>query len=198
VGWQHVQSDAKLAWTTFLNLIDGILSPVKAKAQSIVDGIRDIITGLASQMYTWGQNAINMFVKAFQDGGKYVRDAATNLAKAVAGILGFHSPPPEGPLSDADQYMPNMMRMYATGITTHSPLLTNALANAANTARFALTQGMAPAGTLLGGSPSGSTSSGGAGVSVVNVNVGTQQVAQVVLNHITGQMQINGMGRSFH
>lgn len=193
LGWKHITDDAGVAWNNFTNLIGNALNPAKQKAQSILDGIKGVIGGLAGQMYTWGQNAINMFVKAFQDGGQHVKDAATRLAKSIAGILGFHSPPPEGPLSDADQYMPNMMRMYASGITQHTPLLTNAMSNAANTARFALTQGMVPQGTLIGGGGQG----GMGGNQSVTVMVGNQQLFSLMMNHLTGQMQLNGLGRAF-
>jgi hypothetical protein len=196
--WGLIKLAAVTAWNDLVGMVTGFLAPIEKAVKTITDAIGKKFSDLGANMHDAGLALMKMLAKGISDGLSWVTDQARNVASGVLRFLGFHSPPAEGPLADSDQYMPNMMRMYATGITTHSPLLTNALANAANTARFALTQGMTPAGTLLGGSPSGSTSSGGAGVSVVNVNVGTQQVAQVVLNHITGQMQINGMGRSFH
>lgn len=194
LGWTILSTDAKTGWDNFTRMISNALAPVNQKTQSIIDGIKDIVTGLATSMYTWGENAIGMLVKSFDDGVQRVKDSATRLAKGVAGILGFHSPPPEGPLADSDTYMPNMMRMYAQGITAHTPLLSSAISNAANTARFALTQGMAPQGLLLGGGPGGVA---GGGNQTVNVSIGNQQLFSLMMNHLTGQMQINGLGRAF-
>src|SRR5258708_37915075 len=46
------------------------------------------------------------------------------IAHHIAGMLGFHSPPPEGPAHDADKWMPNMMAMFTAGIIAGGTILT--------------------------------------------------------------------------
>jgi hypothetical protein len=55
-----------------------------------------------------------------------VTQAAANLAAAVDNTLGF-SVPEEGPLSHADEYMPDFMELMAEGIKKSGKLVMNAV-----------------------------------------------------------------------
>ncbi len=58
-----------------------------------------------------------------------VKTAAGNVASAIAGILGFHSPPAEGPAADSDKWAPNFVRMLASGLRAGIPAVNAALAD---------------------------------------------------------------------
>lgn len=190
VGHSIIPDMVRAIWSWFEQLPARAVSAV----QSLVTQVKNLFSGLLGDMGNFGANLVKMLAQGITGGIGSVVNAASNVALTIRNILGHHSPPPEGPLADDDTYMPNMMRMYAQGIATHTPLLASAMTNAANTSRFALTQGMAPQGLLLGG---GSGSGAMGGNQSVTVQVGNQQLFTLMMNALTGQMQLNGLGRAF-
>jgi Phage-related minor tail protein len=52
--------------------------------------------------------------------------AAASAAAQVAAMVGVASPTKEGPLSKSDKWMPNLMKMLASGITSGLPLINDA------------------------------------------------------------------------
>lgn len=200
IQWFVVLWDTLVGHSIVPDMVNAIIAwfeqlPVRAvnAVTSLVNQVKGLFSSLAQDALSWGANLVKMLALGITTSVGFVTNAASNVASAIHNILAHHSPPAEGPLADDDTYMPNMMRMFATGINQHTPLLANAATNAANTTRFALTQGMAPNGLLLGGSGM----SGGGGNQTVVVQVGNQQLFQLMMNQLTGQMQLNGMGRAF-
>lgn len=56
-----------------------------------------------------------------------VGGAVQGVAQVISNFLGHHSPPPMGPLSDDDQWMPNMMNQFQSGIQNGTPGVTGAV-----------------------------------------------------------------------
>ena len=105
-----------------------------------------------------------------------VTNAANNLANAVSNIVGF-SIPKEGPLSDADEYMPDFMKLMAEGIRKSSKMLVASVRELASSVGGAFTGLALPeisAGQLA-------VAGAGSGGSVVNNNRSIGSV-QVVVN----------------
>lgn len=67
-----------------------------------------------------------------------VTGAARSLANSVDNILGF-SVPEEGPLSHADEYMPDFMELLAKGIKDNKRVLLNTVRNLSGTIGAAFT-----------------------------------------------------------
>ncbi|OPZ70417.1 MAG: hypothetical protein BWY83_01654 [bacterium ADurb.Bin478] len=67
-----------------------------------------------------------------------VTSAARSLANSVDNILGF-SVPEEGPLSHADEYMPDFMELLAKGIKDSKRVLLNTVRDLAGTVGSAFT-----------------------------------------------------------
>ena len=66
-----------------------------------------------------------------------IANAISGVANTVASFL-HHSTPDVGPLKDDDTWMPDMMRMFANGIESNTPLIRNAAREAANSVSGAL------------------------------------------------------------
>jgi len=152
--------------------------------QNGVNQIQNMINGLGLMLYQAGQNAMQMLANGISSMIGAVSGAAGNAAGSVAKLLGFHSPPKGGPLADSDTYMPNMMKMYASGIQQHTPLVTRAILNVSGS--------IARTDFSLGGN---NPSNMRGGNNTVNVMVDSKIITQLVMNAITGELQMNGQSR---
>jgi len=90
-----------------------------------------------------------------------VTNAAQSLANSVDNILGF-SVPEEGPLSHADEYMPDFMKLMAEGIRKSSKVLVASVRELASSVGGAFT------GLALPEIGAGQLAVAGAGASSVN------------------------------
>ena len=96
-------------------------------------------------------------------------DAARYLAQSVRNILGF-SLPKEGPLADADTYMPDFVTLLAKGIRDSKQKLMDSVGGLAGSMNKALSGMQMPAlnasGLALAGSSNRTVNVGGIQVSV--------------------------------
>jgi len=69
---------------------------------------------LAKQALEWGKNLIKNFIDGIKNKMGSLTNVINDIAKSIAKKLGIHSPAEEGPLSDADKWMPNLINMMAT------------------------------------------------------------------------------------
>ncbi len=126
-----------LSWgTNLLNLWNTITTFLNNVGQGFDNFIQNAID--------WGGQLILNFIDGIQS-------HLPNLGDVIGGIvnmfnpLAHHSPPTVGPLHDDDQWMPNMMRMFAAGIEQNTPLVAAASNNAAAAIQQAL-GGVQPGG----------------------------------------------------
>lgn len=203
--------------SAIISIVSTIVGVPVAKAHEMVDGIRNAISSAAGAAGSWvhnaivtpitntlnalvnlgmtfGSNFVHMLANGIANAAGAVIQQATNIANQVKGILGFHSPPATGPLSDSHQYMPNMMKMYASGISNNTGLLQSAAGQAAGALKAGFTTPSLAAIQSANG-PVGS-GSGTSGTMTFNVNMDSKCVAQVVVDKVTGQLTMNGMNRN--
>lgn len=111
------------AWNNFLK------TPFGQMNTQIFNWFTTLITNFG----TWAMNAMKMFGQNITNGIGNVTTALTGVAQTIKNILGFASPPPQGPLNASDKWMPNMMSMFANGINQNTPKITTATTQLANT-----------------------------------------------------------------
>lgn len=68
-----------------------------------------------SSAYTWGKDICTQLANGISAMASSVVNKAKSLASSISSYLGF-SVPEKGPLSDADEYMPDFMELMAKGI----------------------------------------------------------------------------------
>ena len=100
-------SNTTTSWTTIKTTISTALTEMKNKVTEV------LATGI-------------------NDNAWRVKNAASNLASAVDSTLGF-SVPEEGPLSHADEYMPDFMKLMAEGIKKSGKVVMNAVRSLSDT-----------------------------------------------------------------
>jgi TP901 family phage tail tape measure protein len=121
--WKQVSTVFGNAWSTY----------IQKPLATLLTNIQNWFNGLIKNVQTWVANMMNMFAQGITNGAQAVIKAATNVGQQIASILGFHSPPPTGPLATSNTWMPNMMNMFAQGITSGLATVQKAATNVAQT-----------------------------------------------------------------
>jgi phage-related protein len=187
----NIVSGANNAWSSFRNAIsNGInngLNLIRGLPQQAINALGN----LGSMLFNSGVTAMQQFANGLGSAISAVTQKVQDAAGQVANFLAHHSPAKMGPLADDDKWMPNMMRMFASGIAENAPLLTGAVNQAAGgiAGAPALNRMSASSGGIAGGNANG--------VQTINLVLDGNTISQVVLNQLTGQMQMNGLGRAF-
>lgn len=113
-------------------LIEGIVNmfgEIVKVGSDIVQQVKDGFWQKVEEAKTWGSDLINNFIAGIKEGWESLKDTVGQTAESIAAYLGF-SEPEEGPLSNFHTYAPDMMKLYAQGITDNADLVTDALNNA--------------------------------------------------------------------
>lgn len=111
------------------NLLEGIKATIGNVRDAIVTGIQaaiDWITSLPAEALKWGFDIIDGIVSGIQSAVGRVGEAVKGVADKIKSFLGF-SEPEDGPLSDFHTYMPDMIDLMASGITSGKKKVKDAL-----------------------------------------------------------------------
>ncbi|KDR95899.1 phage tail tape measure protein, TP901 family, core region [Peptoclostridium litorale DSM 5388] len=107
-GWNSIKTGAEIAWN------------------SIKTAIVNVWTKLKELAGTWAKNMMDMFVGGIKNKINDVKEAVRSVAEKIKDFLGFHSPTKDGPASESDQWAPNFMNMFASGIAANTNLVQTA------------------------------------------------------------------------
>lgn len=111
------------------NLLESIKTTIGNVRDAIVTGIQaaiDWITSLPAEALKWGSDIIDGIVSGIQSAVGRVSEAVKGVADKIKSFLGF-SEPEDGPLSDFHTYMPDMIDLMASGITSGKKKVKDAL-----------------------------------------------------------------------
>jgi len=139
---------------------------VKTSMTNIWNGIVSIVTTWPAKALQWGKDLISNLVNGILGGVGAVGNAVGQIANKISSFLHF-TKPDEGPLANADTYMPDFVQLLSTGLHDGVPTLQAALTQ--------FVQPMVALGGDTGGTPAlGSTSlqgKSGGGQQVIHVHV---------------------------
>ena len=153
--WTKISTVFSNAWNTY------IAGPINKIWTAISNWFNNLITTAEK----WGVNMMQGFINGILSMLNNIGQAASQVGQQIAKFLGFHSPPPEGILADADQWMPRFATMLSTGLDQSGAKLQASAQNAAS-----IMAGINPTASI-----SGSLASGVGGGS----NVNTQMLAEL-------------------
>lgn len=111
------------------NLLEGIKATIGNVRDAIVTGIQaaiDWIISLPAEALKWGSDIIDGIVSGIKAAVGRVGEAVKGVADKIKSFLGF-SEPEDGPLSDFHTYMPDMIDLMASGITSGKKKVKDAL-----------------------------------------------------------------------
>lgn len=113
----------------FQNICNAIVEKVTGIKDAIVNGFTaaiDWIKSLPAQALQWGADIIQGIVDGITGAISKVGDAVKGVADKIKSFLGF-SVPEDGPLSDFDTYMPDMIELMTKGINAGKDKIRGAL-----------------------------------------------------------------------
>ena len=124
-------------WSTAVGILSGIFQNIWNAIVEKVTGIKDAIVNgftaaidwiksLPAQALQWGADIIQGIVDGITGAISKVGDAVKGVADKIKSFLGF-SVPEDGPLSDFDTYMPDMIELMTKGINAGKDKIRGAL-----------------------------------------------------------------------
>lgn len=125
--WTSISQDVSSAWSGIASALSSAATSAYHAITSVFDQLGSYFTGLWNEAYNWGANIVNHIADGIRSAVNAVRSAASSVASAIGSFLGFHSPTEEGPGSEADVWMPNLMNMLVSGIRQGTPMIQAAL-----------------------------------------------------------------------
>lgn len=191
--WQSIMT---AAINNLISAMSTLPSRALAIVNSMISSVLSALTGMDGRMFSSGLAAAEQFAAGIAAGAANAIAQAWNIANQVAAILAHHSPPKEGPMKDDDTWMPNMMHMFTEGIQQNIPLFTHAVTNAAAGAAASISS--VPQLSRMSNPVSPFAGAGAVGGNItIPVVLDSQVIATATINRLTGQMQMNGLGRAF-
>lgn len=196
--WNKVTSVFSNGVTAIKNGISNAASAIGNVASSIWSGVKNV----ASSAVKWGKDVVSGIAGGIKKGVSWVGNAAKSVANGIRSFLHF-SVPDEGPLADADTYMPDFMRLLTGGIRDSEDGLLKQIRSMASKVQ----QGMAgicsfslpeinmprmntsgwnlPQAALAGGGTTKNTNLGGVHITVNGYNArNDNELAQIVADKI--------------
>ena len=138
-AWERLREIFGNIKTYTLGKWDEIKQGISSRAKPLIDAIKspfniakDWIAGIIDDAYNWGKNLIENITKGIKATVGKVKDAVVGVVDTVKGYIGFSSPTKEGPGRYADQWAPNLIRMYAEGIIRNTGLVSSAASGVAS------------------------------------------------------------------
>jgi TP901 family phage tail tape measure protein len=187
--WSNVSGVFSGAWNTY------IAGPLN----SIWTSISGWFTTLGTNAGNAGKNFITMLVNGILSGTGAIWNAVASIANTIWKALGFHSPPKEGPASDSDTWMPNMIAMMTQGLAAGLPkiqvavnTLAQPIANALNPSNLTTL----PAGISAVPASLQSTSQPVQVVFNPVITLDGQQITNNTMNRVVQSTRISGPIRS--
>jgi hypothetical protein len=184
--WLYDTSRSVLLW------LESAIPGLPGVFGSAFEQIGTFFHNLINNAWQWGSNLIGMFINGIKSAVGGLFSTIGSIAHNITSMLGFHSPTKDGPLAQSDQWMPNMMRMFVAGIEAGAPSLQAALAKA--------TSGMAAApgfARLAGANVGAGSASAGSVVLHNQIYLDGKVVYDDFMGRMTGNLQMNGLGRAF-
>ena len=166
------------------NGIKGMAGQLKQFVTNGFSGAIEYLKNLPKQALQWGKDLLGNFIQGIKDKLANLTGTITGIASKIKKLLGF-SEPEEGPLSDFHTYAPDMMKLFAKGITDNAHLVSDAAAKA-----FNLQPTIAATGS---GTTSNAVNYGGFNF-IINASEGqdVNQIADAVMERIETVIGIKG------
>lgn len=173
-AWQVLTS----IWSGLSSWLGGIWEAAKTAVIEKVTGIKDAIVNgfnaaidwiksLPEQAFQWGADIINGIVNGIKSCIGAIGDAISGVANKIKSFLGF-SVPEDGPLSDFDTYMPDMIDLMVRGINAGKKKVEGALQHLTGDMSVMAKANVVSAGTAQG--VTGSSTSNRTVTQNVNIN----------------------------
>ena len=104
---------------------------IKNTFTNLKNSIVSTFTDLVGKFKTWGKDMIDNFIGGIKEKWDTLKNTLSETAESIKKYLGF-SEPELGPLSNFHTFAPDMMKLFAQGITQNANLITDAIRQSFN------------------------------------------------------------------
>lgn len=203
--WDDITGMVKLSWDIIsgifkiaLDLLTGhwgkAWNDMKTTLGNVWGDIKGLFTNMLHDALDFGKNLVMMIANGIEGAIGSVISAVKNVAGAIKGFLGFHSPTEQGPGADADMWAPNFIQMYTQGLQSGLPKVQAALAQILSPTGVLGSIGVTGSAThsITHSWPSGalpSGVSGGGSPTIINVSGNVTRSEEELANRIASVFQ---------
>lgn len=125
-----LEAGVKIIMTLVDSLVSGF-GQMFDMGEKIVNEIKNGFAGKVGDAKTWGKDLIQNFINGIKEKWEHLKQTVGQVAESIKDYLGF-SEPEKGPLSNFHTYAPDMMVLFAKGISENSYKPVNALKEVGN------------------------------------------------------------------
>lgn len=114
-NWQAAQEQVAAG----MEATNGVVSSALDETDKLIE----------AEIGVWTTSGVHMpqeLAKGIEENSDLVTDSVKKMAQEIDDLVGF-SVPEKGPLSKADTYMPDMLKLFTDGVTEHAPELVTAV-----------------------------------------------------------------------
>jgi len=125
--WEQIKGWGKTTGQQLASGIGDAWWQIKDSALNILGGIASALNDRWQQFKDWGKSIGEHLAAGIYDAWDSIKNAASWVANVFKSFLGWFSPPKEGPMSEGDKWMPNMIKTLAQGIVRNLPQIEGAV-----------------------------------------------------------------------
>ena len=169
------------------SLISGIASAfgqVIEKGAEIVTKVKEGFSKKIEEAKNWGKDLIDNFIAGIKAKFDKVKETLSSLGDLIKGFIGF-SEPDEGPLSNFHTFAPDMMELFAQGITGNLGSVQEAMGQLAGMIGQDMTATVTAVGTggaAIGAADLAYAGAGAGGDMIIPVYIGNEKIDEIVIS----------------
>lgn len=122
--WSRIGEIWSNAWAKIQMIIAQAIVKIVKSVMELGSKVKEGFMDIVNSAKEWGNHLIQNFINGITEKISDLKNAVKNVAQSVRDFIGF-SVPKLGPLSEADEFAPDFMKLFAQGIKENAHLVTD-------------------------------------------------------------------------
>lgn len=122
--WSRIGEIWSNAWAKIQMIIAQAIVKIVKSVMDLGSKVKEGFMDIVNSAKEWGNHLIQNFINGITEKISDLKNAVKNVAQSVRDFIGF-SVPKLGPLSEADEFAPDFMKLFAQGIKENAHLVTD-------------------------------------------------------------------------
>lgn len=122
--WSRIGEIWANAWAKIQMIIAQAIVKIVKSVMELGSKVKEGFMDIVNSAKEWGNHLIENFINGITEKISDLKNAVKNVAQSVRDFIGF-SVPKLGPLSEADEFAPDFMKLFAQGIKENAHLVTD-------------------------------------------------------------------------
>lgn len=129
--WSRIGEIWANAWAKIQMIIAQAIVKIVKSVMELGSKVKEGFIDIVNSAKEWGNHLIENFINGITEKISDLKNAVKNVAQSVRDFIGF-SVPKLGPLSEADEFAPDFMKLFAQGIKENAHLVTDQIVKSLN------------------------------------------------------------------